>query len=186
MDKLISKFKNFDKKVKELELLFCAVAILFITALVTFAIITKNIFNFSFTWTEELCQYIMVWVASIGAVISVEKNEHVGVDIIFNIIPKKFHPYYRIFLALVSAAFLIVFTFFSYLQVVTIMATKRTSVTMPWFQMWWMYLATLVSCGLMGIEYFKTIFVLWKQGKSGKIETKDDLSIDELDKLETM
>lgn len=186
MNKISEKYKAFDKAFKKVELMFCAVCILFVTALVTLGIILKNIFNFSFPWTEELCQYVMVWVACIGGVISVEKHDHVSVDIIYNILPKKIHAYYKMVLAIISTVFLAIFAYYSYLQVVTIKETARVSVTMPWFQMWWMYLATLVGCALMSIEYFKTIFVLFKEGKKGISSDKNDTKLEDLEKLETM
>ena len=183
MNKTIEKYRAFDVVFKKFELTFCALSILFVTSLVTLGIILKNFFGYSFPWTEELCQYIMVWVACIGGVISVEKHEHVRVDIIYNIIPKKIHPYYQMVLAVISTVFLAIFAYFSYLEVISIKATARTSVTMPWFQMWWMYLGTLIGCGLMAVEYFKTIFVLFRKGK---IKEKDDIEMEDLDKLETM
>lgn len=185
MKKLLANYERFDRAFKKAELLFCSISILFVTFLIVLSILLKNIFNFAFTWTEELCQYVMVWVACIGAVISVEKNEHVGVDIIYNILPKKVHPYYRMILAVIATVFLCIFTYYSWLQVKTIHATGRTSVTMPWFQMSWMYLGTLVGCALMAIEYFKTIFVLFRERNEG-IAGKEDTAVEDLDKLETM
>ena len=186
MSSLSRKFEIFDRALKKVELSFCAVSILFVTFLIAAGILLKNFFNFSFPWTEELCQYIMVWVACIGGVISVERHEHVSVDIIYNILPKKLHPYYRIVLALISTVFLGIFCYYSYLEVVSIKVTQRPSVTMPWFQMWWMHIATMVGCGLMALEYFKTIFSLFRQGKAGATASKDDIAIEDLDKLETM
>lgn len=183
MNKTYERYKTFDKVFKKFELTFCAVSILFVTFLVTLGIVLKNFFGYSFPWTEELCQYIMVWVACIGGVISVEKHEHVSVDIIYNLIPKKLHPYYRMILAVVATVFLAVFAYFSYLEVVSIKATAHTSVTMPWFQMWWMYLGTLVGCALMAVEYFKTIFVLFKESKNEDAGSDED---QDLSKLETM
>ena len=183
MNKTYEKYKAFDKAFKKFELTFCALSILFVTFLVTLGIVLKNFFGFSFPWTEELCQYIMVWVACIGGGISVEKHEHVSVDIIYNMLPQKLHSYYRMILAVIATVFLAAFAYFSYLEVVSIKATARTSVTMPWFQMWWMYLGTMMGCGLMALEYFKTIFVLFKEGKiKAGVDTKDQ----DLSKLETM
>ena len=82
---LVKTFKKLDTKITMIEKYFAGFGLLIITALVLLGVILRTIFDFSFNWLEEMCQYIMVWIVCIGCVLSVKNNEHVGVDVIFSI-----------------------------------------------------------------------------------------------------
>src|ERR1700758_1717997 len=41
----------------------------------------------SFTWAQELCVYMFIWVAKFGAAYGVRTGIHVGVDVLVNMLP---------------------------------------------------------------------------------------------------
>lgn len=43
----------------------------------------------SFSWTDELCRYGMVWMTFVGAGYAVRTHQHIAVDLLKNYIPKK-------------------------------------------------------------------------------------------------
>src|SRR5579864_9309144 len=43
----------------------------------------------SFTWAQELCVYMFIWVAKFGAAYGVRTGIHVGVDVLINRLPPK-------------------------------------------------------------------------------------------------
>lgn len=48
--------------------------------LVFINVITRYIFNFSIIWAEEVSQYLMVWIAYLGAGLAIRQGRHVAID----------------------------------------------------------------------------------------------------------
>lgn len=44
-------------------------------------------YRFDFTWAQELCIYMFVWMAKFGAAYGVRTGIHVGVDVLVNLLP---------------------------------------------------------------------------------------------------
>jgi TRAP-type C4-dicarboxylate transport system permease small subunit len=49
-------------------------------ALVFTNVITRYIFNFSIIWAEEVSQYMMVWIAYLGAGLALRQGRHVAIE----------------------------------------------------------------------------------------------------------
>ena len=49
----------------------------------------RFILDKSFSWTDELCRYGMVWMTFVGAGYAVRTHQHIAVDLLKNYIPKK-------------------------------------------------------------------------------------------------
>lgn len=43
-------------------------------------VITRYIFNFSIIWAEEVSQYLMVWIAYLGAGLALRQGRHVAIE----------------------------------------------------------------------------------------------------------
>lgn len=43
-------------------------------------VITRYIFNFSIIWAEEISQYLMVWIAYLGAGLAIRQGRHVAIE----------------------------------------------------------------------------------------------------------
>ncbi|MDF2183982.1 TRAP transporter small permease [Grimontia hollisae] len=50
----------------------------------------RYIFESPLTWTEELARYCFIWVTFLGAAIGLRRGFHLGVDILVNMMPKKY------------------------------------------------------------------------------------------------
>ena len=157
---LVKTFKKLDTKITMIEKYFAGFGLLIITALVLLGVILRTIFDFSFNWLEEMCQYIMVWIVCIGCVLSVKNNEHVGVDVIFSIIPKKFHTAYNTFLAVICVIFLLFFNKYSIDLLLKVYNTGQRSIAMSWFQMYFLYLGFVIGNVLLLYEYIKSLINL--------------------------
>jgi TRAP-type C4-dicarboxylate transport system permease small subunit len=53
-------------------------------------ILSRYVFNRPFTWTEELCTFLMVYLAYLTAPLATISSEHVVADFLKSIMPKKF------------------------------------------------------------------------------------------------
>jgi len=169
--------KKIDASLEVFEKWFSGIGLLIITALVLLGVFLRTFFSFTFTWLEEICQYLMVWIACIGCVLSVKKDEHVGVDVIFSVMPKKFHPRYKMVLTLINAAFIVFFTRFSIDLMLRVQKTGQTSVSMPWLQMYVLYLGVVIGNVLLLYEYIKLFIKRFKDLFTE--EKKSNVSVEE-------
>ena len=58
-----------------------------------------------FSWAQELCIYMFVWMAKFGAAYGVRTGIHVGVDVMINRLPPNTHKLYVLFGLLAGAFF---------------------------------------------------------------------------------
>lgn len=169
--------KKLDRYLTLLEEFFIGTALLTTTILVFIGVVSRFIFNFSFTWIEEITQYIMLWMVFIGAVLCVKKNEHVTVDVIYSIIPKGYKKALSAGLYIVSACFLCWFAYVALTLVLSVKTNYQVSVSMTWLPIYLVYLSAPVGSALMAFEFFKmaAIIILSR----GKFEVLTDDGIPE-------
>jgi TRAP-type C4-dicarboxylate transport system permease small subunit len=67
-----------------------AFAIFWVLALVIFyQFFTRYALNDSASWTEEIARYLLIATAFVGAAIGVRKNNHIQVDFLYRLLPRK-------------------------------------------------------------------------------------------------
>ena len=72
----------------------------------------RYVFNQSITGANEVVTILFIYTTAIGAAISIGKNEHIGIDVFVNLLPKKFYKMIRILqVFLVFALHLILFIY---------------------------------------------------------------------------
>ena len=180
MGVIVKAFKKFDRYLENFEKWFSGIGLLLITLLVLTGVFLRTFFSFTFIWLEEFCQYLMVWIVCFGSVLSVKNHEHVGVDVVFSVLPKKFLKIYRAVLALVATVFLWFFTQFSIDLVLRVKKTGQTSISMPWFKMYFLYIGLVIGSILLIYEYAKSFIRLTKdfideRNNNNKIEEKNEV-----------
>jgi len=52
-------------------------------------IISRYVFNFSFTWSDEAIRYSFIWMVLLASGIAVKRRAHLGFDLIVSKLPKK-------------------------------------------------------------------------------------------------
>lgn len=81
-----------DKAVKVLEKSLKYLTIILMTAMVALVftnVIFRYFLNAAIAWSEEISRFILIWVVFLGAVLAYTKDEHLGLDILVNSLPKK-------------------------------------------------------------------------------------------------
>jgi len=64
-------------------------ALVFVMVIIVFAnVVARYVFDSAITESEELARYCFIWSVFIGAVLALEKNQHIGVDFVVKAIPK--------------------------------------------------------------------------------------------------
>ena len=75
------------------------------TILLTLQVITRYLFNYSFSWTEELCTVFFIWLSYLGACGGVLKGKHLRIDGFLNSLHGKAKKALLIFTDLVTMGF---------------------------------------------------------------------------------
>ena len=119
----------------------------------------------SFTWAQELCVYMFIWVAKFGAAYGVRTGIHVGVDVLI----KRLEPAMRgkviIFGLLAGALFTGVIGTFGAELVWELAHTDEVSADME-APMWIVYLA--IPCGSY-LMCFRFLQVAWRFAWTGEL-----------------
>ena len=69
--------------------IFCIVLMTFMTILVTWQVITRYVFNNPSAVTEQLCQYLFIWLVLFGSAYIFGKREHMQITFIKEKLPNK-------------------------------------------------------------------------------------------------
>ena len=113
----------------------------------------RYVFNYSFTWFEELGRYVGVFIAFLGAAIGAKKGSHFSMDLIV----KMLNPPYRNFLqftsSFLSGAFFFLITVYSAKMIIRIYSFQSTSPTLG-IPMYIAYLPVFLFSFVMGVRFF--------------------------------
>lgn len=60
--------------------LILMMAVMTITIIIQ--VFLRYIFSFSFSWSEEVARYLMIWVAFLGGSLALKKGLHIGVELV--------------------------------------------------------------------------------------------------------
>jgi TRAP-type C4-dicarboxylate transport system permease small subunit len=66
-------------------LIFLMMAVM--TTLVFVNVVARYAFNFSIIWTEEVSQYLMIWIAYLGAGLALREGRHVALEMLHDRLP---------------------------------------------------------------------------------------------------
>lgn len=174
--------QKIDSVLTKAERGFCGVAMLFMTLIVAFGVLTREIFGYTFSWIEEVAQYIMVWIAFIGAVLCVPENGHVGIDVIQNLMPPKMKSWWQIILNAISCFFLLFLTTAAVSYAVKIHQSGQVSSSLPWLPRSVLYISAVFGCILMMFEYAKLTVRLIKKLKV-KDYSQEEVPVEKLEHM---
>ncbi len=147
--------RKFDQVLTSIERGFVGMGIMITTILVFLAVITRYFFDFTPPWIEELTTYVTLWIVFVGAALCIKKTEHVNVDIIFHMIPKRSGQILMGILSILSGVFIGYFGCASYALFASVKATHQVSTSMDWLPMYVVYLSAIIGSLLMILEFFK-------------------------------
>lgn len=69
--------------------IFCIVLMAVMTTLVTWQVITRYVFNNPSAVTEQLCQYLFIWLVLFGAAYIFGRREHMQITFVRDKLPQK-------------------------------------------------------------------------------------------------
>src|SRR5437764_15123329 len=85
-----------------------AAILVFIEICVLFAgVVSRYVFNEPLTWTDELASILFLWLAMLGAVIALRRNEHMRLGVLVALAPPRWRSRIETLAAVVVAVFVI-------------------------------------------------------------------------------
>lgn len=70
-------------------------------------VILRNLLGIPLTWSEELARYLTIWLTFLGGAVAIANDEHVVIDVVVNLLPRRLQFLVELFANLAGAAFLI-------------------------------------------------------------------------------
>ncbi len=116
-------------------------------------VFTRYLFNYSFTWYEELGRYLGVFITFLGASIGVKSGSHFAMDLFVTRMPAPWQNRHRSAISFLSGLFFILVTWYSWKILSRMYGYGTTSPTME-IPMYIAYLPIPFFSTIMGIRYF--------------------------------
>jgi TRAP-type C4-dicarboxylate transport system permease small subunit len=126
-------------------------ALLFLMFLTTFfQVLARNVVQVTAMWTEELAKFLFVFIVFLGSATLMEREEHIRISVLADRLPAVLVRWHRLFVQLVLLAFMVVFIWSSWLNIVN--SWEFYAPSMPWFKLSYLYMV-LVFSGILTICY---------------------------------
>jgi C4-dicarboxylate transporter DctQ subunit len=119
--------------------------------------------SLNFAWAQELCIYMFIWMAKIGAAYGVRTGIHVGVDVFINALESRWRNRFVTFGLLAGALFTGIVTVFAVRFVAELAETESVSADLEW-PMWMIYLGLPIGSALMCFRFLQVCYLFNKTG----------------------
>ena len=123
-----------------------------IVVILTFSVITRYIFSFTFSWAEELSRFCLVWAMCAGISWAGYSGQHLTVDALATAFHKKAPSVESgIFWVgdILNFLFACYMTYRLWIITSTVMASHQVYTSMTWLPKWLLYFAGV--CGMAGM-----------------------------------
>ena len=161
---------------------FLMVLLLFGIALVMILqVVTRYVFNYSMSWSDELVRYFLVWSCFLSVSFCVKKRISIKIDSLLHALPEKAKPWLRAVRHLIIFIFCILMIPFAVTFIRQAAASGATSAAMQ-IPMYYIQSAPLVGFVLLAIRCLQALIREVRNGIRGPlvaadghvIETEDD------------
>jgi len=133
--------------------------------------------SLNLSWAQELCIYMFIWMAKIGAAYGVRTGIHVGVDVLINALSPAWRSGFIIFGLLAGATFTAIVAAFAIAFVYELYHTEQSSPDLE-APMWLVYLGLPIGSTLM---CFRFLQVCWIFVRTGAFPRPDHAKVEGLD-----
>ena len=110
----------------------------------------------NFSWAQELCIYLFIWMAKFGAAYGVRTGIHIGVDVVVNAAGPRFKRVLVVTALSLGALFTAVIAFMGARWVWFIHGTGQVSPDLEW-PMWVVYLCIPLGSALMCYRFLQVM-----------------------------
>jgi C4-dicarboxylate transporter DctQ subunit len=161
---LLHPMKSLARVLGWIEDVLCAIALGSVAIIICGQVVSRYVFNYTPSWSEELSRYLIVWTIFIGTAVGVRKNIHIGVDAFIRLAPPWMKKVFEVLLNLIGA---VVSAYLIYLSVLFIKDTIEYEQLSPAMQipMWLPYLAMPVGLSFGVVHFLHDIVKLFATGE---------------------
>lgn len=138
------------------------VAVAIMSLIVIIEVFNRNVLGFSYSWSEELTRYLLVWVTFIGGSVAFKNFQLVG----FDMVVKVFKGKTREIIKLISQVIILIFlSIILYLGIKQSFAPAVLNQITPGLgiKMMWAYIAIPIGCFFMIIHSLPLLFMTIKK-----------------------
>ena len=133
-------------------------------------------------WAQELCIYMFIWMAKIGAAYGVRTGIHVGVDVLINALTSEWRNKFIIFGLLAGALFTGTVGTFAVRFVYGLYFTEQVSADME-LPMWLIYLGLPIGSYLMCFRFLQACY---RFIQTGDLPRPDHTRVEGIDAIEIL
>ncbi len=119
--------KRIDSIVSKIEEFILSTGIILMAAILIGNVIARVVFNNSWTFAEEVGQFLVVLVTFMGLGYGVRKGKHVNMSAFLDLAPKKGKKFMALFIAFISMVVMFLFAYYSYEYTMTVVARGRVT-----------------------------------------------------------
>lgn len=158
---------SFIKRINQVTLGISMVFLVLMVLLIFVQIISRALIGSSFSWTEEVARFLMIWVIFLGSSLAFRYGAHISVETIFDRLPLIGKKVVQIFILVVSLSLF----FILFLKGIEIsdrmMAQKSPALKIP---MGYIYLVIPISAVLQTLNLIDVTKNFTKTGKMAREE----------------
>lgn len=132
--------------------------VLFVTLFLSVLVRYFNIFPGSMAWVEESSRYLFVWLSFLGAILAMERREHIQIDMLFRSLPLRVRRWYEVGIDLAVLVFLLTITWYG-VELVRSTPHRSPALLMP---VSYVYASVPISGALMVVFLVTTRIRRWR------------------------
>jgi TRAP-type C4-dicarboxylate transport system permease small subunit len=89
---------------------FCALLMAALVMVIWFEVFQRYALRLGFTWGEEFSRYVMIWAALMAVPVGAYRREHIGLELVANLLPPEPRRWLRLVLDLIGLGFFLFLT----------------------------------------------------------------------------
>ncbi|WP_028784197.1 TRAP transporter small permease [Thalassobacillus devorans] len=153
--KLLRMLDNFILKLEEFILSY---AVIVIAVMVVGKALLRALFTYSPPFADEVSQFSVIIATFMGISYAARKGRHISMSAFYDLAPFKVRKILMILIPAVTALFLFVLAYYSYLYVVDLKDSGRVTSAMQ-VPSYYMYIALPVGFTLGGIQFLRNMLI---------------------------
>lgn len=129
------------------------------TVACTLQVLSRYVLPHPFSWTEELARYAFIYWSFLGAAYVVRLNGHLGMDVVVNLLPRRFRAWIQKLVFIITLAFMALVTVEG--LIITFSQIGQEGVMIP-ISIAWIY-AVVPFTGLVMSLYLIYLIFYWTE-----------------------
>lgn len=150
--------KQLDRIMIKFEEVLLATGTIALTGLLLTNVFLRTFFSRSIVMAEEISRIVVLAITFIGLSYVARHGNHIRMDVVYNLVSKKYRKFLAMFISLITSATLYYLAYVAYLYMMTIKLSNRVTASL---QIPVHYITALVVIGFItaGTQYARIFFL---------------------------